>query len=552
MKRTRFARMAVLLCAAAVLVLQGCGGGDDSGVSQDMHDMLQTELDAALADKEAAEDAKTAAEEGQTAAEAERDEANSDRDAAVMSRDEANIALGAAQQASDAAMQAQMDAEGARDTAMMAQTMLQGQLDAANTSVADFMAQIGSAADAESLQGMLAAAETAVTRLEGELKTATDDLGTANTALKMATDDLATANAALKMATDDLATAQADLKKANDDLTAAMVEIGRLTDVNATALDEENRKKRVAKGMAAQAAIDMNRVGVLADMNATRTRADAEDALRTDRNSSDVDAVDVQLPFDTPGTAEATRQDVMATRGADNLVRVQVRTRDGTEEDFEGEAVTPGDTWSMGILMREEDGGMETVAVYTDIEAPTLKSIANPVIIMAEDREEIMLDISDRDTLAVISVALEDGEMVTGTYDGVQGTFTCVTMCSFDIGENMDTLTGTDVTFQPAEPTVYEADSQYAYFGWWLRVPGDDDGDSMMIESFAGGTTPVMYTAGETPLAGIIGQATYEGSAGGKYVVETGQDDTADAEVGHFDAAVTLSANFDPVEWGRY
>ena len=32
MKRTRFARLAVLLCVAAMLVLQGCGGDTDDSL----------------------------------------------------------------------------------------------------------------------------------------------------------------------------------------------------------------------------------------------------------------------------------------------------------------------------------------------------------------------------------------------------------------------------------------------------------------------------------------------------------------------------------------
>ena len=120
-------------------------------------------------------------------------------------------------------------------------------------------------------------------------------------------------------------------------------------------------------------------------------------------------------------------------------------------------------------------------------------------------------------------------------------------MC-FEIGENEDEFTGT-VSFQPDEPSVYVADTAYVYFGWWLRKPGSGT-DSMMIESFAGGTAPI----GADALDPIGGKATYNGSAGGKYVVveagAPGDDTDNDAEVGHFDAAVTLDADFDPVDSG--
>ena len=163
-----------------------------------------------------------------------------------------------------------------------------------------------------------------------------------------------------------------------------------------------------------------------------------------------------------------------------------------------------------------------------------------------------MLDISDRGTLAVVDVTLtgaddpDDMETATGTYGGIQGTFTCTTGdCVFEIGENEDEFTGT-VSFQPDEPSVYVADTAYVYFGWWLRKPGSGMADSMMIESFAGGTAPI---GAVTALTDIGGKATYNGSAGGKYVVvEAGaaDDDTDnDAEVGHFDANVILKADFE-------
>ena len=53
MKRNTLARLAFALCAAAALMLTGCGGGDD-GVSQGLHDDLQMDHDELVAALEAA------------------------------------------------------------------------------------------------------------------------------------------------------------------------------------------------------------------------------------------------------------------------------------------------------------------------------------------------------------------------------------------------------------------------------------------------------------------------------------------------------------------
>ena len=46
MKRSTFARLAVLLLVAGALALSGCGGGDGNGVDQSLHDMVTAERDA--------------------------------------------------------------------------------------------------------------------------------------------------------------------------------------------------------------------------------------------------------------------------------------------------------------------------------------------------------------------------------------------------------------------------------------------------------------------------------------------------------------------------
>ena len=438
MNRTRFLKLVVLLCAA-VFVLQGCGG-DDNGIDQSVHDMLQADLAAALADKETAEGARDAATAAQAMAETERDEAMYERDAAVMTRDEANIALGAAQEVRDAATMARTTAEGERDTAMMEQTRIQGLLDAASMRVTELMGQIGSADDAESLQGMLNAAQMDVIRLEGELSTANMALTAANTELETTKMDLQTANDSLTMAQMEVTRLEGELSTANTALEAANDRIDQLVAAVDTATAETNRKKRVLTGDAAQAAIDTNRVNVTTTAIEARLRTTEaeENNLRNDVE----DGNPIQLPFDAARmmpTEVVNDHDVRAARGADNMVRVQVRPKEITEEDFVGDPVMGGDDpWTMAVLTRnqknaddQKTGGDESVAVYTDIEMPSKESIARSVPIPADGagRRTVVLDISNRSTLAVVDVTLTsetgDLETATGTYGSIQGTFTC-------------------------------------------------------------------------------------------------------------------------------
>ena len=68
MKRITFARLAVILCAATMLMLQGCGGDSDNDMEQD----LRQQLEMTQAERDTAEQARMDAE-------AERDTAEQAR-----------------------------------------------------------------------------------------------------------------------------------------------------------------------------------------------------------------------------------------------------------------------------------------------------------------------------------------------------------------------------------------------------------------------------------------------------------------------------------------
>ena len=150
-----------------------------------------------------------------------------------------------------------------------------------------------------------------------------------------------------------------------------------------------------------------------------------------------------------------------------------------------------------------------------------------------------------------------DAESVMGTYNGIPGTFTCadgtctVTFVS-DPGPGVDagtvqTLGNAGWAFESAEnhESVADQQSDYLYFGYWLRMANDDG--EYGFATFAGGGDE--FSTGDTPLTDLEGRATYNGAAGGKYVTKElalvdGVVDTASASGGYFTATAMLTATF--------
>ena len=161
MKRNTLARLALALCAAAALMLTGCGG--DNGVSQGMHDDLQmdhNELEIALKAEKAKVVALTAQIDGDGTADnpgltAELMAAT----ARIGSADEPTSLLGmlAAEQARATMLMQQIDGDGTADNPGL---------------TAEFMAataRIGSADEPTSLLGMLAAEQARATMLTQQI-----------------------------------------------------------------------------------------------------------------------------------------------------------------------------------------------------------------------------------------------------------------------------------------------------------------------------------------------------------------------------------------------
>ena len=159
---------------------------------------------------------------------------------------------------------------------------------------------------------------------------------------------------------------------------------------------------------------------------------------------------------------------------------------------------------------------------------------------------------NDSEATAGVNEETRGGRMMDGSFNGVQGRFTCsgdVGTCtvSTDADGDIDNLGGMWI-FVPASVrsmiSDVEHDSDYLAFGWWLRGVTDSDGDTKYsVGTFADGADLMSFSNIQTNLEGT---AEYSGPAGGKYARKTLDADggVIGLRAGDFNADATLTANF--------
>ena len=401
-------------------------------------------------------------------------------------------------------------------------TSLTGELDTANGNVTR-------------LEGELMTAQGEVTRLTGELMTSQGNASDLQTQLTAAqgevtrlTGELGTANGEVTRLTGELADAETDRDTYK----------GMVADAETKIEDDE----RAARAKAVATAIGGNRVGE------GRARIDAAgEALADDA---------IQLPFLTANTATAAEHGVSATRNSAGEVKVSLAP--ATLKFTGGEATADADSpWTSAMLTRrmggdtarKTDDATQDVVVYTDVGAPTPTALATEFV---ADMTHVAINTDPRRGMVVPKSAPDVGESsfqyagdheFDGTYRGVSGTFTCGTAgcgVTTDADGKVSVTGESEFTPDSITATYDEADASYVYFGWWLHKP-DGNTRTHMVEAFAGGNQP------SEAVTDVTGTATYMGPAAGKYVTKSfTAGDLTDAQVGHFDATATLTANFDP------
>ena len=244
----------------------------------------------------------------------------------------------------------------------------------------------------------------------------------------------------------------------------------------------------------------------------------------------------------------------------------------------------------------------DIIAVYTDIDMPTDQRLVeveggaknkNDFVVYDENATDGAVDkssyirLSAADTAKlesqheggvpmpslVISQAGTTTTTFSGNYKGVPGTFTCATATCMGITaeamlddtaldynkdgtlkvELIGFVADNDWYFEPDNPAVTTSvqDANYLWFGWWHVVPekpGErNDRNDHGVNVFFGGSQP--FTTGEedaenTFMQLVEGDATYSGSAAGKYVQEGGPRANPDFTGDAFTATATLTASF--------
>ena len=299
MNRSKYGRMSMLVALTAVmaLVLQGCGGDDNSGVEQDLRDQiaaLEGQVSDAQAATAAAEAARMTAEDAAAAAMAAQMAAETERDAA-------NTAKGMAEAQAAAAMAAQMTAEEAQAAAEMAQMT------------------------AEEAQ---AAAETAQAVAEAERDAAAGSLSAA----EMARDAAQEAEAAAKVAEAEAMAAQMAAEGERDDAEAAQM----AAEAAQMAAEMERDAANAAKMMAeeAQAAAEMAQaMAEQAAMDAAAAQAMAEQAAMDAAAAQMTAEMERDAAMAAQATAEKAQMDAEAAQAAAEKAAMDARAAQKDAED---------------------------------------------------------------------------------------------------------------------------------------------------------------------------------------------------------------------------
>ena len=219
----------------------------------------------------------------------------------------------------------------------------------------------------------------------------------------------------------------------------------------------------------------------------------------------------------------------------------------------------------------------ETVYLYTNIQAPSSRAFWKVHNVEVADAQDGADDPMPTGTARVVrvgnSIDYADGATydiaVSGTYDGVSGTYTCpactiadgpddntdITAADFDADAFVTSTArqrsfadGTVWRFKPGSITApvkaedrADQDDAYLYFGVWSSIPDDIVG-TYNFRYVAGGG-PDRGEDFATKFATLTGPATFRGGAVGKYVTQ-GQVGGQNAKIGTFTATATLNADF--------
>ena len=593
MTRTRITTLAALLLAA--LFLTGCGGsgGGEPTVTQTLHDELQAELDAALADLEKERKAKADEEAARETAEGE----------VTRLRGELETATDNVTRLTDELA-----------TATTGLGRLTAQLATANNNVESLTDRIGTTDDADSLQGMLAAEKARVTTLMNQIGTAPGGDDTGGSGLRK---DLADAEANVARLTAQIGTAedadslQGMLKAEKDEVTRlttligaeaneadadgslyaqlkyAKAEVMRLTGEIGTASDSDSlkgmleaEKLEVIRLKSQVITLNERITGLQSQLADARTDVtDAEQRADQTEREADQRVAEAEQQAETQADVIVraplliTKLTGLASSDAATEAQASVTHMPGESRTFirpsslppKGSAPSvPGGWNSASFSGPRGTVGTDTVYLYTNIQAPGSKAFWKEHGKNVPDLRGAASDFTGTPKVTVSGFGTQakelypdpdggnpltsdtSGRSIGGTYDGYSGTFTCDSACDIsadDDGaltfESTWTFTASRTAKRPSSQA--ELDTEYLYFGIWTFDPTNPSGTDSPPHDFefvfGGDATDI------TNFGTLTGTATFAGGAVGKYALE--KVGGRAAKIGTFTATATFSATFD-------
>ncbi len=461
---------------------------------------------------------------------------------AIMARTNALAAMAREQEQKNALMMA----AGAVDTSDLTD---QDAIDAANTAIAALQTALDNAvdvsdADKAMYQMQLENANNAVTMAQDMLDTAGRQMAQSTalmeasgtlqqvlTALVGATPTQAqidAANGALSDLQNAIASAadlsDADKKTYQDQVSSAMSQIGQAEKALMIAQEEaQEETDRVVRAMARKLYAGLDSTTGSLSSNTLLGRSSSN--LSVDHDTTDTDAAVTVKPSGTMVAAingwKGTDY-VNSASGVTNHV-VLYSNRGATSVSFLSKWGVTGGT--AGTIANDDTGRID----QTGLTAQTTY-IAGDTFASAGTKNH--------------TKNAGDPASVTGTFDGVPGTYSCqqsgTTACASTVAASGFTLAG-GWYFTPSSTTAMTStpETDWQVFGWWSRETSDGVDVQAIAQEF---TSAASATTEDVTALTIEGTATYRGGAAGKYAIYNPLGTNSSA--GAFTADATLTANF--------
>ena len=444
-------------------------------------------------------------------------------------------------------------------------TQLEGELATATMMAGDNAAEVtrleGELATATMMAGDNAAE---VTRLEGELATATMMAGDNAAEVTRLEGELATAT---MMAGDNAAEVtrlEGELATAETDRDNNLDEVTRLTGELATATNNAGELQTMLTAVKAELeaimdAADLETISHQTGIEAAIMAADRPMVTQptVDGISTDVEITDLkEIDMATEARADIDGFDNTVLRGTSGeddetttTAFVYDNRKDPGDEEFTDYYVTSAANDRPGFTSVDSDGVLSLSIAADQVAMAAAMGLYDASGFPSGDRQDFDY-ISDSGATDDVD---EDNREFAGRFHGVPGTYNCTSnACAAmsDMDGNLESLTGS-WTFTPddlegdADPYMVLGVTpklDYVFFGVWVEKTTMDEKSSYEVNGIFGGGEE--YTSGA--IATVEGNATYNGTATGKYMSKTftPYGEVATAQAGQFTAAVTLMADF--------